>query len=377
MTTPEQKPGTNPESAETLLQKPTIRFGQYLPDRLLTVSDIASWGIQTAGGFPLDENLINQVIGGEDRRIAEPGEDTLSMGIGAAQQAMAGNGNVDFLYFSTSFPQEDPNQIGAGIDFSDEVAKRLFLSTPKQNRINVHTACAGVVEAFYDLYKKDIDGGKPGQLDGARVLITASEMYQGGKYMVQPGEEGDPGNSVTIFSDGSKAVSAALGEDMVIEYADNFTGFTPEEHAAIRMPIRYDLARGGDEGRLIMGNVPGEPDEKIFQDGHSLLRIMGPRIQEFVGKMFEKSGMNPSAIDAVIPHPGSLRMTKTVTRELNKLGLDSVLSQSLNMSSASIPNAMDIFSNSGEIKNGNRLLLLGFGGGLRITGAVVKLGGRV
>jgi len=44
-----------------------------------------------------------------------------------------------------------------------------------------------------------------------------------------------------------------------------------------------------------------------------------------------------------------------------------------NTSSASIPLAWDLAAKSGKIKKGNKMLLLGFGGGLTYAGVIIEV----
>lgn len=104
-------------SAEKLA-KPNLGFGEYLPRRILTNDEIASWKAVKSSktGKPLSANDFTEKTGIESRRIAGPGESLLRMGLLAAQEAYQKlPGKIDAVIVTTNFP--------TGINISTEIAK--------------------------------------------------------------------------------------------------------------------------------------------------------------------------------------------------------------------------------------------------------------
>lgn len=356
---------------ECEVQKPTIQFGSYFPEKKLTTDEIGSWKVMTSGGRELTSEYCSKLIGDIDRHIAAPHESVLKMATSASLRALYGKFNADFIIASTSFPTGD--------DLSLKIGERLGLSTKRQNCINIHAACSGFGASLEYLYRKDNENGRKGQLDGARVLLVASENYHNG-YMVPLKEnealEKDPGISQAIFSDGAVAISAILGQDLTILHAESKTDFSIDENNSIKMPIEVSLARGLDEGRCYIKKVPYPHEtDKIFQDGHAVFEAMSMHIPSFVSQLVDNSGVSHDKISAVIPHQGSRRMTASLEKSL-KGEFGEVLKYPLNLSSATIPNVLKNSMEKGSVVKDDILVTVGFGGGLMASGAVIKLGRR-
>lgn len=92
------------------------------------------------------------------------------------------------------------------------------------------------------------------------------------------------------------------------------------------------------------------------------VRIMGSVAEEAL----QKAGLNKEDIDLLIPHQANIRIIQSA---LNRLSLSEDkamvnLDKYGNMSSASIPVALAEAVEQGRVSEGDRLVLVGFGGGL-------------
>lgn len=362
----------NPEPAES--KRSGIKFGQFVPaDNPLKVEEMASWRLKTATGEDLDAEKIIRSVGEAPRHVAGAHQTALYMGQEAGARALERSSKkaIDFVLFSTSFP--------TGEDFSVEVAKRLGLEIPRERLINIHAACSGFGVGLDYLHKLDTAGGKPGGIDGANIMFITSENYQGGGYMVDPREEDavkkDPGNSGIIFDDRATAAVFTYGKDLTVEASDCFSDFNSVQRSAIRMPIDYSLTRGVDEGRCIINDVPGEPREKIFQDGYAVFQTMQSIVPDHISMLTRRAGYIPDEV-AVVHHQGSNRMSNALGRHLERRGFLKVLRGISNSSSNVIPDTLMRGIASGVFQKEDGIILEGFGGGLLVAGAAVKLGGR-
>jgi 3-oxoacyl-[acyl-carrier-protein] synthase-3 len=84
--------------------------------------------------------------------------------------------------------------------------------------------------------------------------------------------------------------------------------------------------------------------------------------------------MELDQLDWIILHSANLRIIEAVASELN-YPMDKMLTSIEffgNTSSASIPISWDLALKAGKIKPGNKLLLLGFGGGLTYAGVIAE-----
>jgi len=92
------------------------------------------------------------------------------------------------------------------------------------------------------------------------------------------------------------------------------------------------------------------------------VRIMGSASQ----RVIEEAGLTLDDIDYLVPHQANMRIISSAAKKL-KLPLDRVhvnLTEYGNMSAASVPVALDEAIRAGKIKEGDKTVLVGFGGGL-------------
>lgn len=85
--------------------------------------------------------------------------------------------------------------------------------------------------------------------------------------------------------------------------------------------------------------------------------------------------MLASELDWIILHSANLRIIEAVA-EATGFPLSRMLTsiESFgNTSSASIPLAWDMAAQSGKLRQGNKVLLLGFGGGLTYAGVIIEV----
>lgn len=112
----------------------------------------------------------------------------------------------------------------------------------------------------------------------------------------------------------------------------------------------------------------------IKMDGSEVYKFAIKIMGEAAEKALEMCGLDKEAIDFLIPHQANIRIIESATRRL-KISPDKVyinLNKYGNMSSASIAVAMDEASRSGVLKDGDVVVLVGFGGGLTWGSTVLK-----
>lgn len=142
------------------------------------------------------------------------------------------------------------------------------------------------------------------------------------------------------------------------------------------------MAEGDKWEALQIGGAPvvnpyakeeGKPPY-IYMNGQDVFRFATRVILEGVNKVLEKSGTDISEIKYIVPHQANLRIIDYASRKLNvpqeKFFVN--LHKYGNTSSASIPIALFEMYNEGKIKKGDKLILVGFGGGLTYGAALIE-----
>jgi 3-oxoacyl-[acyl-carrier-protein] synthase-3 len=96
-------------------------------------------------------------------------------------------------------------------------------------------------------------------------------------------------------------------------------------------------------------------------------------VPKFVHRVLERAGMTLADIDWFAPHSANLRMIEALDKRLN-IPLERTLvsvTEYGNTSAVSIPLALVPAIREGRVKPGDKVLVVGFGGGLVSAGNVL------
>jgi len=117
---------------------------------------------------------------------------------------------------------------------------------------------------------------------------------------------------------------------------------------------------------------------KIYQNGRKVFKWAVNRMTEQIQVLLDKNNMTVNDIDWFIPHSANLRIIEAICKSAGipiEKALESIRLYG-NTSSASIPLAWQEGLKAGKVKAGDKLLILGFGGGLAYAGTIVEWPGR-
>lgn len=121
----------------------------------------------------------------------------------------------------------------------------------------------------------------------------------------------------------------------------------------------------------------GMPETKahyFVQDGKEVYKFATKAMPNAVLKACEKAGLDPSELDAIVPHQANVRIIETAAKNLG-LSMDKMvvyIDRYGNTSSASIPIAFCDAVAEGRIKRGDKVCLVGFGGGLTYAAVIFE-----
>ncbi|MGL4451874.1 MAG: beta-ketoacyl-ACP synthase III [Sarcina sp.] len=104
----------------------------------------------------------------------------------------------------------------------------------------------------------------------------------------------------------------------------------------------------------------------ITMNGAEVFKFATRIMEDSIQKVLEKSNMTLQDIDYIIPHQANYRIIEYVSKKL-KIDISKFiinLDKYGNTSGASIPLALSEAINSKKIKSGDKIVLVGFGGGL-------------
>lgn len=131
--------------------------------------------------------------------------------------------------------------------------------------------------------------------------------------------------------------------------------------------VSINRTYGNDEDlHLLTGGL-------LEMHGRNIFRFALDKVPEAIRDMLDSADLSLSDMDHVVMHQANMRIIQTVS---DMLGINDKVSSNVenygNTSSASIPILMAEMSLEGKIKSGQKILILGFGGGLTIHAAVIE-----
>lgn len=316
--------------------------GSALPERVLTNADLEKMVDTT------DEWIVSRT-GIRERRITDANTASSDLAAAAARKAL-----------------ED-----AGI--SAEEIGLIIVATVTPDYMFPATAC--LVQEKLGIPNTagfDLSAGCSGFLYG---MSTATAMIQSGmaKHALVIGVE--TLSKITDYTDRNTCVLFGDGAGAVV------LGPVPEGRGF----VGFDLGIDGSGGELLMQAAGGSRNpatQESVLSGQHVIRMNGKEVFKFAVRVMNsatedvlhKIGLSKEDIDFLVPHQANIRIID-YARERLGLPEDKVvvnLDRYGNMSSASIPVALDEAKRAGKFKEGDLLLMVGFGAGLTWGAAAVR-----
>jgi 3-oxoacyl-[acyl-carrier-protein] synthase-3 len=312
--------------------------GACLPAKTVTNDDLA-------GLVDTSDAWIAQRTGIRARHIAAEGEMTSDLALDASRKALAAAGlagsDIDLIVLATTTPD---------LTFpATAVRVQRGLGMTGGAAFDIQAVCSGFV---YALAVAD-NFIRVGQ--AKRALVIGAETFS------RILDWQDRGTCV-LFGDGAGA--------LVLEGR-------PEGESGGRGIISTHLHSDGTQEHILY--VDGGPSQtgtvgKVRMNGKEVFRQAVQRLAEVVEETLAANGLEPSAIDWLVPHQANQRIIDSTAR---KLGLDSArvvstIARHGNTSAASIPLALAEAVADGRIKQGDLILTEAIGGGLTWGAGLIR-----
>ena len=310
--------------------------GHYLPDRVVpnsyfeTLVDTSSEWIVSRSGI-------------ERRHFAAERQTTSDLATRAAQVALSAAGmtgaDIDAIIVATST---------ADLTFPS-------VATMVQNNIgnvsgyafDIQAVCAGFVFAMGQANALILSG------QATRVLVIGAETFS--RIM-----DWTDRATCVLFGDGAGA--------MVLEAAEG-KGTTAD-----RGILSTDLNSDGRYRDLLYvdGGVSTQTTGRLRMEGKEVFRHAVEKLADTADKALAKVGLGADDVTWVVPHQANIRIIQSTAKKLG-VGMDRVVvtvQDHGNTSAASIPLALSVGVQNGQIKPGDLIVTEAIGGGLA-WGAVV------
>lgn len=319
-----------------------IGIGAYVPEKIMTNKDLENI-VETSDEWITDRTGIRE------RRIAGQGEATSDLAIKAARKALADAGitaeEIDLIIVATATPD------------------MVFPSVACLVQADLKAARAG---AF------DLSAGCSGFVYG---LVTGSQFIKSGLYKKVLVIGAETLSTILDWSDRNTCVLFGDGAGAVV-LAETAAGY-----GILGADLGAD-GSGGDFLKLPAGGSRNPATTDTISQKMHFVQMNGNEVFKFAVKIvgdtafkaLEGAGISAGDVDCLVPHQANTRIIQAAAKRL-KLPLDKVvinIDKYGNTSAASIPIALEEAVHSGKIKQGDTIVLIGFGAGLTWASAVIK-----
>ena len=302
-------------------------WGLALPERVVT-NDELSKTMETS------DEWIRERTGIHRRHI---GGSTMSLSVESARKAIAMAGiapsDIDALVLATTTPDRQVPATSAA------VARELGLSC---GAFDINAACSGFVYALAVAHGLIAIGSQKVLLVGTDTLSRITDWTDR--------------NTAVLFADGSGAA--------ILEAVDGAGHL-----------LAWDLDADGSAEDLLYAEIGGN----IHMDGKEVFRRAVRIMVDSAQKSLAIAGVSGDDIALVVPHQAN---TRIIDAACDRLGIPKertavVLHETGNTSSASIPLALFDAATDGamsgrRLRDGDLVLMVGFGAGMTAASAIIR-----
>ncbi len=324
--------------------------GSYLPEKVVTNDDLAK-------SLDTSDEWIFSHTGIHSRHIAGEGESSSTMGTIAAKKAMEAAGvgpdEIGLIVVATSTGDYNPFPSVACLI-------QGALGCKDAGAFDLQAACAGFV------YALEQARGFVNFYPDKKALVIGSECLT---RVVNWTDRA----SCILFGDGAGAV--VIGNDEAPGQASTHT----TAHTILGADgegAHFITRTGGTKDALVWDPVTGLPKKpepvtpEMVLMGHDVFAFAVRTLSKVARDLCTKLGTTPEELDRVFAHQANGRIIEAVARRM-KLPLEKFwlnLAETGNTSAASIPISLDQAVRAGELKDGMKIVMVGFGAGLTYAG---------
>ena len=313
-----------------------VGLGHYLPERVVPNSEFEAT-------LDTSDEWIKSRSGIERRHFAAEGETTSDLATKAARNALADAGltanDLDAIVLATSTA-----------DLTFPSAATMVQAALGMNRgfaYDVQAVCAGFIYAMANANALIVSG------QATRIMVIGAETF----------------SRIMDWSDRSTCVLFGDGAGAVILEAQDGIGDKTD-----RGILSVDLNSDGQHRDILYvdGGVSTQTTGFLRMQGKEVFRHAVEKLAQTATTAMEKAGIANEDVDWIVPHQANIRIIQGTAKKLG-MSMDNVVvtvQDHGNTSAASIPLALSVGVERGQIKRGDLVVTEAIGGGLA-WGAVV------
>jgi 3-oxoacyl-[acyl-carrier-protein] synthase-3 len=319
-------------------------LGIHTPPKVVTNDDLALT-LETS------DEWIRQRTGICQRRVVAPGVYTSDMATAAGRDAIADAGvkpeDIDLVIVATLTPD----------NFTPATAARVAdnLGCVNAGAFDLSAACAGFV------YGLAMATGTISAGIHKRVLVIGAEIFSRILDM-------EDRTTAILFGDGAGAavVEAVPGAGGILGFDLGCDGSGADV---------LGIPAGGSRMPASIETVQGR-QHYLKMDGKEVYRFATRVVGHSAHKVLDTCGYEVSDIDLYVPHQANLRIIESGAEKMGipKDRIFTNLQKYGNTSAASVPLCLYEAKAEGRLKDGDLVLLMGFGAGLSWGSALMRWG---
>jgi len=309
--------------------------GSYLPKQVLRNEDLAEI-VETS------DEWIRSRTGVLERRIADPDVATSDLALPAAQRALEAAGispdDLDMILVATITP--DTYCPSAACWLQGQLSARRAVA------FDLNAACSGFVFGL-SVADQYIRSGS-----ARYILFVAAEV------MSRTVNWKDRSTCI-LWGDGAGAVVLAASED-------DRGVLSTHLHSDGSRGSMLIMTGGGSRATPISHQTVEEDRHTIKMQGPDSFKIAVRAFSEVCREALEHNGLRPEDVALFVPHQANLRIIDAVAKRLS-FPLEKIcvtIHKYGNISSATIPIALDEAVREKRVREGDKILMAAFGGGL-------------
>jgi len=316
--------------------------GRFLPDRIVTNDDLAR-------EMDTSDEWIRERTGIRERRLGAPELLAAEMGAASARKAMASAGiepgEVDLLVVSTATPDRWLPSTACDV--------QALIGAHRAVAFDIQAACSGWLYAL---------SVAEGYIAAGRVLVALVVATEKMSSILDWTDR----STCVLFGDGSGAA--------VLRKATGDRGILSSHHGSDGSLAELLYRPSGGVRSPLTAERVANREHLMQMSGREIFKNAVRSMCEAAEQALKKANLTADDIDLLVPHQANIRIIEStaryagIPREKVYVNVD----RYGNMSSASIPVALDEGVEEGRIRPGSILLLVAFGAGLTWAGMTLR-----
>jgi 3-oxoacyl-[acyl-carrier-protein] synthase III len=319
-----------------------VSTGRYLPEKVLTNADLEKL-------VDTNDEWIRQRTGIRERRVASREDTCAHMGAEASKIAMCRAnvqaGEIDLIVLATATPDRLLPSTACDL--------QALLGATNAAAFDVSAACSGF------LYALSVAEGHIAAGRGEIALVVSTEK------MTSIVDWTDRSTCV-LFGDGAAAV--------IVRKAENGRGVLSNYMRSDGTLAELLWRPGGGASMPFDVAMLDEKSHLVKMAGSEVFKAAVRSMADAADQALIRAGLTSDDIDLLIPHQANIRIIEA-TAKYAGIPMDKVfvnVDRYGNMSSATVPVALDEAIEQGRIKKGSNILMVAFGAGFTWGSAVVR-----